>query len=295
MNGSVVLSAIIRYWAKEGKIYTKILTNTTSKRIAEIINHKNPKLFFKYKSLNSIRQLKEVFEKDELFFPNRQKLNDPFEGMKTELNLHGVMGSSICLAGDVEYGFVSSERDKYRILSLSSDCFSPLMWAHYGDNYQGICFCFRTDKSFKKAKPVKYVRYDSLKHHKTIDEMDEVRAIIESDLYLKHTDWCYEHEWRITEKKDVIFEDDTFEREKPYYFSFDKSELVAVIWGGKADSKAKKELQGCIPAGVKQYRTHIGGQTGQIRLLPDSEQLNLDGSSNEFIDSLNQLYKRVLI
>ena len=108
-------------------------------------DYERPKLFFKFKSLasgNSLSRLDDILTNNRLFFPDRRQLNDPFEGLVCKLNASGYAGASIAAAIDSEGAALGPKRDEFRILALSSNCFSPLMWAHYGDECKGICLCF---------------------------------------------------------------------------------------------------------------------------------------------------------
>ena len=120
-----------------------------------------PRLLFKFRGVSTeigkTRAL-EIIDNYELFFPMRKNLNDPFEGIggRFSVNGGGYAGISMHIAVDEEIPFIAEKRNEYRILSLSEDCFSPLLWALYGDEGNGVCLSFRTDGIFKLAKSVEY-------------------------------------------------------------------------------------------------------------------------------------------
>lgn len=243
-----------------------------------------PKLLFKFKSIpqnNDLSRIGEVFTEHKLFFPKREKLNDPFEGMVKPCYVSGWAGSSIRLAADEEYSMLMTERDQYRVLALSETCFSPLMWVHYADECKGICLCFHADQSFNRARPVTYF------HNRGAEVQAESQDVnyhqdVYNGFFVKHADWQYEKEWRIVEKTENK------------YFPFKKEELAAVIYGHKIDPGNKRIIQRMLPSEVKQYAIHIGGQTGTIRLLPEEYSIDYSGRAPNFIDTVDALYKSIL-
>ena len=240
-----------------------------------------PPLLFKYKAISKPDRIADIFNNNQLYFPDRDYLNDPFEGIKTEIKTWGFAGISICTQTDTEYSFVEKKRREYRILSLSETCFSPLMWAHYAAQYKGLCLCYRTDKSFNQAKRVEYIDADHLPKSKVIDSDEELTSIIEEDYLKKHSDWAYEKEWRI------------LRRQSPDYYNYESNELVAVIWGHNVPTDVKTYLKDRIPAHVKQYQTYIGSHTGRIRLIQDGYMIPYDGSCPDFLDTLDDLYNHI--
>ena len=119
--------------------YEKYECNRRSpKETFEHWQSQRPCMVFKYRGIDTEANLSraiDIFEKARLFFPKASSLNDPFEG------------------GNVN--FLSDEDDKdkerfrqrignTRILSLSKDCFSAPLWAHYASEGNGICIGFHT-------------------------------------------------------------------------------------------------------------------------------------------------------
>ena len=92
-----------------------------------------PKLLFKYKSVAQtldFDRLCEGLKNNWLFFPTIAQLNDSLEGRGTRI-----------LCSDTEV-YETPVADKYRVLSLSATCFSPVMWSHYADNRKGVALGF---------------------------------------------------------------------------------------------------------------------------------------------------------
>ena len=238
-----------------------------------------PRLFFKYRPLSDdklINRSLQIIDNHELYFPNRKSLNDPFEGINGRFWVpgSGYAGISMPVVADEEIPFVAEIRNKYKILSLSEDCFSPLMWALYADEGRGLCFCFRSDGSFRKANTVAYREPDT--SEKTIP-LNELEKAIEEDLYTKSQDWQYEKEWRIIEQSEDS------------HFRFKREELVAVVFGYQINPETKETIKRALPRGTKLFKTHAGRQTKRIRLLPDDYEIVYDGNEPAFINTISEL------
>ena len=177
-----------------------------------------PRLVFKYKSIATIDRLAwtiDTIKNNRLFFPDRTRLNDPLEGQAVDL-CPSYAGCSMYSVNDLEDPYVKEELNQYSILSLSSDGFSPQLWAHYGDIYSGICFCYRTDKTFEGIKKVNYLAgpKDSIGVSNDFPDCE--------DFFLyKQMGWSYEAEWRIVQK--------FTEERKPTYFTYELDDLACII------------------------------------------------------------------
>ncbi len=86
--------------------------------------------------------------------------------------------------------------DRVGVFSLTSDCLNETMWAHYGNNSKGFCVGFDT---LALVKPLNmgfgFVDYEEEPPvHSFIKEIDENQK---DQMYLKHTKWIYEKEFRL--------------------------------------------------------------------------------------------------
>ena len=73
-----------------------------------------------------------------------------------KINIPGWAGISIHRAADVELPPIEELKMEYRILSLSDCAISPQLWAHYANNYKGVCLCLKTDGLLSNAKKISY-------------------------------------------------------------------------------------------------------------------------------------------
>lgn len=85
------------------------------------------------------------------------------------------------------------ERRRTRVLSLSGDPTSELMWSFYADEHRGICLGFDAEHPFfVKARPIRYVSNPAEIEPPT-DSLPENDPL----LYCKGEAWEWQHEWRL--------------------------------------------------------------------------------------------------
>ena len=220
-----------------------------------------PKYFFKYLSLGSKENLIrvcDIFFENHIYLPNKMQLNDPFEGQSDYLSAGygGFAGVSIYAAADMNHPVIEEEQKKYKILSLSSDGFSPQLWAYYAGNYEGLCICFKSEKSFSIAKKINYVKERT---NYSFDNMIEC-------FYEKGEGWKYEKEWRIIKKTDDSF------------FRFDREEIACVIFGERINSEVKSHINKCLDPSIMRLDAHTGMRTFNIYYQPMNYMTDFDGS-----------------
>lgn len=166
---------------------------------------------YKYKSLpyrkdklskeeqKQIEYCKDILLNNRLFMAPRESLNDPFEGMAYPIHL-GICGAGSWETLGLPHPIVMDYMNQYRVLSLSSDPKSPVMWAHYANNYCGVCFEFEMDILPKKIQRVSYIEHQN---DMIFDPNEETfYKAIESSLLCKSQNWAYEKEYRVISKTD---------------------------------------------------------------------------------------------
>lgn len=173
-------------------------------------------LVYKYRPLSpkngdgisDIDKVLDILENNRLFFPNRSQLNDPLEGIIQPI-YYATMGSSYYIENGIlqpEFRHILSE---YKILSLSRYPDIMQMWAHYANNYCGVCIGFDLKEVEDELKKVKYTK----KKFKPIDidrthnqEKIEAEVVYNNFLYKSYF-WRYENELRIIKKtRDMFYE-----------------------------------------------------------------------------------------
>ena len=149
----------------------------------------------------------------------RESLNDCFEGMAVPIHL-GLCGSGSYEALGLPHPIVEERMNQYRILSLSANCKNPIMWAHYANNYAGVCFEFEFKRDIYDIHKMSYIE----QQYNTIYDPEEAELYeaIEKSLLCKSKNWSYEEEYRI------------ISRSNKKYLNFDKSELTGIIVGHRS-------------------------------------------------------------
>lgn len=204
----------------------------------------HPKLLFKYKGISTINQLMWLVDgltEKYLYFPEVRELNDSLEGRGTRIFLSD---STV---------FEVKEAEKYKVLSFSKTCFSPVMWSHYGDNRKGVClgfykgnpYCQDNQSAFKEAEKVTY-------SNKDLGFSVDVKMAVKGNLLHKQKEWEYEQEWRIIE--DPIPENEIDDKMKQK-FPYEEEDLACIIFGEKTESIIKELLCSRFPS-IRFYEVH---------------------------------------
>jgi len=191
-----------------------------------------PRHLYRYRSLNGsgLGWTRQIFEKNELYFPTIAERNDAFEGQYTvsfdapyavrvesiaavlrnrgrSIQKAQLEARSILKSGYREY-LPAHTYQKVRetilhhvpVLSLSEKNDDKLLWAHYGDGHKGICIEFDLEEDpgfFEDARRVSYQdEVPTLNFH-----LDTPRQQSEKCCLTKWSHWSYEKEWRIADFK----------------------------------------------------------------------------------------------
>ena len=118
-----------------------------------------PSLLFKYRSIASEEEfyrLIDIVKNNRIFAPSYIQLNDPFEGFASNIKVPGWAGMGAYLESNEELPPIALKKQYFRIVSLSSESTRASLWAHYANNYRGVCLCFSTEGVFKNADNVEY-------------------------------------------------------------------------------------------------------------------------------------------
>lgn len=146
------------------------------------------------------------------------------------------------------------------------------MWAHYANNYTGICLCFKSEVFKGNVRPVKY-----------LDEpiQGSIKESLEEQVYqgffLKNTQWSYEHEYRIVSSNT-----------EDSYWDY-SNDLVGIIIGHNTSPIIKEGLVSRYKnRGIKFMKTHVGYVSNQVKLLPVNYEIIYDGAEPEFISNIDE-------
>ena len=228
--------------------------------------------FFKYSRFNK-EYTKDIIEKGIFHLSPLDKMNDPAEFSYKEMNSLKKRKqpqfdiSNLETAAQKELlAYFNNEMydEAYNLLkkntlicSLTTDCLNPTMWAHYADNYKGICIEYDSLKLLNntagKLGPIIY-REEAL----DIDATDYISFLksIRKVSFSKKNSWSYENEWRVS--KTVIdknysnlSEDEKLMVENDTNYLFKPKSLTI---GYDMDSESKNELYNlCKNKDIKVY------------------------------------------
>ena len=227
----------------------------------------HPFELYKYKpilSLTDLERILQIINNHEIYMPSYHQLNDPLEsaGVYISLEVSGAgYQADMGEIGSAVEGYLS----QYRILSFSSVPNSPLMWAHYANDYSGCCLIFRTQDTFNEVLPVVYtdIQMHIYEYDFVMDKYDIDDAAHDSFLF-KKKDWAYENEWRLIQKED------------PGYLTYNSDELVGVLIGHKLEKNwAEQIIQSCRSHDIPCLKTKPAPSFSKIKFIPY-------GSNNDF-------------
>lgn len=236
-----------------------------------------PKYLYKYKAINTITDLSRVLSiirESKIYMPTYDQLNDPLEGAGYNINIPGWAGISILSAADMELTPIEEMKKCFRILSLSTDPVSPQLWAHYANNYHGICLCFSRKGVFKEARRVQYKK----KKGKKVDTTKDLEEAVYKGFFYKQKDWGYEKEWRIAGRMEGGKE----------YLQFAPKDMEAVIIGKNTPIDIAQIIVNSLRRYVRVFKAVPGYQTASIHLLNWGYEVPLDGSPIQYVTSIEE-------
>ena len=135
-----------------------------------------------------------------------------------------------------------------KLLCLTDDIFGRSLWGHYGDSGRGVALEFRNveslDSPYRIAKAVEYLDLPPLLYDEEflLGWMSGERAftaagLMDKTLFVKHTDWRWEREWRLA-SGDGRHANDTFEDA-----GFHHAELASIVLGPRACAETVSNMK----------------------------------------------------
>lgn len=158
------------------------------------IDQVQPQRLYRYRSLEKLDRELEALEQNYLFCAAYTTLNDPMEG---------VFRSSKVFRGSDSYRATRKEivdnKTQIGMSSFSEVHDHELMWAHYADQYRGICIAYSFAKLLDNLDDaISFVRmyYNEavpIVRHSQQEPGDVAKMV----LSYKNYRWLYEREWRM--------------------------------------------------------------------------------------------------
>ena len=159
--------------------------------MATIQSYVRPAELYRYRSLKKFDQELEAIEKRFLYCATYDKLNDPMEGLFKSTRRLRISEDYKSIRDSI-----IGNKTNTGICSFSEVHNHGPMWAHYADNFKGICIAYRLSTLL-----------DSLPEEVTLVRMfynEDVPAVSLSEpepakkiLSYKNYRWLYEREWRM--------------------------------------------------------------------------------------------------
>jgi hypothetical protein len=159
--------------------------------VATIQSYVRPPELYRYRSLKKIHRELEAIEQKFLYCAAYDTLNDPMEGLYR---------SSNALRKSADYRTIRESiienKNKIGICSFSEIHNHGPMWAHYADEFKGICIAYNLSKLLKSlARDVTFVRMFYNEDEPAVRLSDPEPAM--KILSYKNYRWLYEREWRM--------------------------------------------------------------------------------------------------
>ena len=162
--------------------------------MATIKSYVEPSRLYRYRSLKEFDREMEAIEHGYLFCAAYRTLNDPMEGL---------FSSSKLLRESEDYrtirDSIRDNKSQIGMCSFSEVHDHELMWAHYADQFRGICIAYNFSKSRDGlADNITFVR---MFYNETVPTIrlsdqgpDDLARMV---LSYKNYRWLYEREWRM--------------------------------------------------------------------------------------------------
>jgi Protein of unknown function (DUF2971) len=162
--------------------------------LATIKSYVQPAILYRYRSLKRFSRELEAIEKGYLFCASFTALNDPMEGSFApslhlrESKRHRAIRKSII-----------ENKAQMGICSFSEVPNHELMWAHYADEFRGVCVAYSLPRLLKHLPgDISFVRMSYNETEPTIHRSQrEPEYLARRVLSYKGYKWLYEREWRM--------------------------------------------------------------------------------------------------
>ncbi len=162
--------------------------------MATIKHYVRPQWLYRYRSLEHREREIGAIEEGYLFCATYVQLNDPMEGLFSSSHLlKESQGYSA-----IRYA-IRENKAQIGMCSFSEVNDHELMWAHYADQFRGICIAYSFSKLLKNlAKDVSFVRMYYNEEVPTVRRTNEEPSLLaKMVLSYKNYRWLYEREWRM--------------------------------------------------------------------------------------------------
>jgi len=160
--------------------------------LSKVNSYVQPATLYRYRSLEKFDREISAIEDASLFLAPHSRLNDPMEGRFSVLER---------LRGGPKYESLikkmGSAIEEIGICSFSETHDNEIMWAHYAQQFAGICVAYRFSKLLTNLNDsVEFIRLSYQDKAPTIPQSKTPEYLAKRVLSCKSYRWLYEREWR---------------------------------------------------------------------------------------------------
>lgn len=183
-----IIAGIRQEWSRESKTRKRAFV------MATIESYLTPRQLYRYRSLDNLAREIEAIEEGYLYCAAYQDLNDPMEGL---------FASSRLLKRSKNHQAIRAEiidrKNQLGICSFSEIYDHELMWAHYADQFKGICVAYNLSRLLEGlGEGVSFVRmYYNEKLPTVLRTNKRPSQLAKMVLSCKNYRWLHEREWRM--------------------------------------------------------------------------------------------------
>jgi hypothetical protein len=161
--------------------------------MAEITRFIEPATLYRYRSLEKCDREVDAIASATLYCAPYSELNDPMEGY---------YDSSKKLRESIDYpafkAMIADNKATLGICSFSEVHNNEVMWAHYADEFRGICIAYSFPRLLTRLETgAQFVRVDYRDRAPHLLSGKEAGYLAKRVLSCKSFRWLYEREWRM--------------------------------------------------------------------------------------------------
>ena len=161
--------------------------------MAQVLPNINPSWLYRYRALDKFEREIAAIESATLFCAAYDRLKDPMEGL--------YFVTKKLLASEnyqKTIGLIANTKANLGICSFSKSNLNEIMWAHYANQYQGVCIEYRFSRLLEDLdEDVTFARMHYSERAPTAIAELQPERLAQSLLSYKNYRWFYEREWRM--------------------------------------------------------------------------------------------------
>jgi hypothetical protein len=173
--------------------------------MARITNYVEPRRLYRYRSLDKLKREMKAIQESYVYCAAYEDLNDPMEGLFTSSRLFRKSDDDQAVRDAIR-----KNKANTGICSFSETHDHELMWAHYANQFRGICISYNFSRLLKALpNSTKFVRMYYNESVPTLHPSSRnSQQLARMVLSYKNYRWLYEREWRMFADQGAIHYED---------------------------------------------------------------------------------------